>query len=97
MTELQAMTQVKAVCEPHFEIQKIRKGEWKFTHATLYEMDILITAEEGSFTQAFISDMAKQFTNSGGDLKVEGGGIFEQDLDFDVMFVKATINVHQAD
>jgi hypothetical protein len=49
----------------------------------------------GSITQAMISDMLKEYTDNGGDLEFDGTKKELDDLDFDVMFVKATINAHQ--
>ena len=95
MTEAQALSAITSVCDAHLDHYKIRRGRWEMINPTQYEADYFISTKEGGFSQELLSAMANQFTNNGGDIRIIGGGLDENDLDFDFMTVQAVINIHQ--
>ncbi|WP_416768522.1 hypothetical protein ACM66T_10225 [Sulfurimonas sp. ST-25] len=95
MTEAQAIVRIKAVLEQHIPVYKVVRLDADPLNPTQYVARFAAIFKEGEITQAMISDMLKEYTDNGGDLEFDGTRKELDNLDFDVMFVKATINAHE--
>lgn len=94
VTETQAKARIRAVAEDHIPVHKLVRAGSEPLSAAQYTARFAVIFK-GEITQAMISDMLKEYTDNGGDLEFDGTNRELDDLDFDVMFVKATINAHQ--
>lgn len=95
MTEAKAITRITEVCEKHTSVHKVVRMESEDLNPTQYIAKFAVVFKDASITQAMISDMKKEYTDNGGNINFEGTRKELDNLNFDVMFVTATINAHE--